>query len=68
MLAVPFVGNADALNFDDLFGLTQPFDHGLKVWLGHLETDDFLAIYRAKQVVVFFLFRFADTRAAGTEC
>lgn len=64
VLAIPFVGDADAFDFDDLFGLTEPLDIGLKVWLGELETNDFLAIYRAKRVIVFFLFRLSRTRTA----
>lgn len=64
VLAMPFVGDVAEHGFDDLFGGTEPFDIGLKVWLGKLETGDFLTIYRAKKVLVFFLFRFSDTTAA----
>lgn len=61
---MPFVGNVAGHDFDDLFGETEPFDIGLKVWLGQLETGDFLAIYRAKKILIFFLFRFSATTAA----
>ena len=64
VMAVPFVGETDTVDFDDLFGQTKPFGATLKVWVGHLDTGDFLAIYRTKQVIVFFLFQFAPTRAA----
>ena len=64
VLAIPHVGDADAIDFDDLFGPTVPFDIGVKVWLGHLETDDYLVIYRAKRVIVYFLFRFSASPAA----
>lgn len=64
VLAIPYVGDSDAINFDDLFGLTKPFDVGVKVWLGELETNDYLAVYRAKRVIVFFLFRFSASAAA----
>jgi hypothetical protein len=36
----------------------------VKVWLGHLETDDFLVVYRVKRVVAYFLFRFSTSTAA----
>lgn len=64
VLAIPYISDSDEMDFDDLFGQTQPFDVELKAWVGELETDDFLVIYRAKHVVVFFLFRFSATRAA----
>lgn len=63
VLALPFVG-VGGHDFDDLFGRTEPFDVGLKIWLGELETNDFLCIYRAKKVLVFFLFRFSASPAA----
>ena len=66
VLAVPYVGDADAIDFDfdELFGPTIPFDSGVKVWLGHLETDDYLVVYRARRVLVYFLFKFSSSTAA----
>jgi len=64
VLAVPHVGDAHAVDFDDLFGPTVPFDIGVKVWLGQLETDDYLIVYRAKRIIVYFLFRFSASPAA----
>lgn len=64
VMAVPFVGETKTIDFDDLFGQTQPFGISLKIWLGHLETGDFLAIYRTKHVIVFFLFQFEPTKVA----
>jgi hypothetical protein len=64
VLAIPHVGDAHALDFDDLFGPTIPFDAGVKVWLGQLETNDYLVIYRVKRVIVYFLFRFSASPAA----
>jgi hypothetical protein len=64
VLAIPYVGDADAIDFDDLFGSTEPFDVGVKVWLGELETNDYVAAYRAKSVIVFFLFRFSASTVA----
>ena len=64
VLAIPYVGDAHEMDFDDHFGVTVPFDIGVKAWLGHLETDDHLVIYRAKRVIVYFLFRFSESPAA----
>ena len=64
VLAITHVGDAHAIDFDELFGPTVPFDIGVKVWLGHLETADYLVIYRAKRVIVYFLFRFSESQAA----
>jgi hypothetical protein len=61
VLAVPYVADADAFDLDELFGPTVPFDLGVKVWLAHLETDDFLVAYRAKRVIVFFLFHLSQS-------
>lgn len=64
ILAIPYVGDAHAIDFDDLFGATVPFDIGVKVCLGPLETGDYLVIYRAKRLIVYFLFRFSESPAA----
>lgn len=64
VLAIPYVGDADSIDFDDLLGSTAPFDVGVKVWIDHLETDDYLLVYRAKRVIVYFLFRFSASPAA----
>ena len=52
---------AKCLAQGDLFGPTVPFDFGVKVWLAHLETDDFLVAYRAKRVIIFFLFHLSQS-------
>lgn len=62
VLAIPHVG--DEIDFDDLFGPTIPFAEGVKVWLGQLETHDYLVTYRAKRVIVYFLFRFSASPEA----
>lgn len=63
VLALPHVSDAHAIDFDDLFGPTLPFDIGVKVWLDLLETNNYLVIYRAKRVIVYFLFRFSESPA-----
>lgn len=59
VLALPYFGDMGQHGFDDLFGYTEPFDVELKTWLGRLETGDYLTIYSAKKLLVFFLFRFS---------
>ena len=49
-------------NFDAIFGGTKPFDVGVKVWLRRFESGDWFALYRAQNVLVFFLFRLSSTR------
>jgi hypothetical protein len=61
VLAVPYVGAADSIDFDGLFGTTRPFGKKGKVWLGRLVTDDILVVYRAGAVLVYFFFRFSTT-------
>lgn len=59
ILAVPYAGASDRVDFDHIVGDTEPFDIGVKVWLGKLDATDWLAIYRAGSIVVFFVFVFA---------
>ena len=64
VLAIPYVGDADSVDFDKLYGPTIPFDTGVKVWLAPPEDGDYPIIYRAKRVIVFLLFRFSESPAA----
>jgi hypothetical protein len=64
VLAIPYVGEADSVDLDELFGRTKPFGKQVKVWVARLETEDFLVGYRAGAVIVFFLFRFSPTLEA----
>ncbi|MGH8611090.1 MAG: hypothetical protein ACREYF_03330 [Gammaproteobacteria bacterium] len=57
MLAIPYTGATEAHDFDEIFGKTKPFDVGVKVWLRRFESGDWFALYRARNVLVFFLFR-----------
>jgi hypothetical protein len=63
--AIPYSGATDQLDFDHIVGPTEPFDVGIKVWLGQLDNTDWLAIYRAKSIVIFFVFVFAPHNALG---
>ena len=57
VLAIPYTGATEAHDFDEIFGATKPFDVGVKVWLRRFESGDWFALYRARNVLVFFLFR-----------
>jgi hypothetical protein len=59
VMAVPFVGEAHAVDFDDLLGPTRPFSKHVKAWCGIFTTGDALVIYRARGVLVYFFFRFS---------
>lgn len=48
-------------SFDSIFGVTTPFDIGVKVWLRHFDSDNWLAAYRVQNVLIFLLFRFSET-------
>ena len=61
--AIPYSGATDQLDFDHIFGRTEPFDVGVKVWLVQLDDTDWLAIYRAKSIIIFFVFVFAPHNA-----
>lgn len=61
VLAMPFTGATDAHDFDDIFGKTKPFDVGVKVWLRCFESGDWFALYRARNVLVFFLFHLSSS-------
>ena len=60
VLAIPYTGVTDAHDFDAIFGDTKPFDVGVKVWLRRFESGDWFALYRARNVLVFLLFRLSS--------
>jgi len=66
VLAIPYTGATDEADFDEIFGDTEPFDLGLKVWLKRFPTGDWFALYRAYNVLVFFLFHFSDDDSMWT--
>jgi hypothetical protein len=61
ILAMPYSGVTDSVDFDSLLGDTKPFDIGVKVWLKPFESGDWFAIFRARNVIVFFLFAIAGS-------
>ncbi|MFA6282922.1 MAG: hypothetical protein WCT30_08765 [Desulfurivibrionaceae bacterium] len=60
VLAIPYSG-AEAADFDKIFGNTKPFDVGVKVWLRRFDSGDWFALYRVRNILVFFLFKFSET-------
>ena len=60
IIAAPYTGATKSHDFDTLLGDTRPFDIGVKIWIKQFETEDWIAIYRARSVVVFFLFAFSQ--------
>ena len=61
VLAIPYTGATEAHDFDAIFGSTKPFDVGVKVWLRRFESGDWFALYRARSVLIFFLFRLSPS-------
>ena len=61
VMAVPYVGDADSFDFDDIFGKTKPSSPQVKIWSGTLVTDDVFVVYRATSVLVYFFFRLSKT-------
>ena len=61
IIAIPYAGGTEALDFDHLLGDTKPFDIGVKVWLRRFETGEWFAIYRARNLLVYLLFRMSES-------
>lgn len=61
VLAIPYSGATEKTDLDNIFGDTKPFDIGVKVWIRHFDTEHWFALYRAQNVLVFFLFRFSKS-------
>ena len=60
VLAIPYTEAPEAHDFDVIFGDTKPFDVGVKVWLRRFASGDWFALYRAQNVLVFFLFQLSS--------
>jgi hypothetical protein len=61
VMAVPYVGDASAVDFDEILGSSKPFSPKVKAWVGLLVTGDALAVYRTQRVLVYFFFRFSNS-------
>lgn len=64
ILCIPYHGASPALDFDDLFGKTKPFEIGVKLWLFKpFKNDDFFAIYKSQNILLYILFCFSGVTA-----
>lgn len=61
VLAITYSGATEAVDVDIIFGNTQPFDVGVKVWLCPYDSGDWFALYRAQNILVYFLFKLSET-------
>ena len=59
VLAVPYFDESKSVDFDDLLGNTMSFDIGLKVWIRAMEGGGWVAIYKAREVLLYLLFWFS---------
>lgn len=62
VLAIPYSGATDELDFDVIFGTTKPFDVGVKVWMRPFECGDWFVLYRTRGALVYFLFNFSESQ------
>lgn len=62
VLAIPYTGAKGAHDFDAILGDTKPFDIGVKIWPRRFESGDWFVLYRAHNVLVFFLFRLSNSK------
>ena len=65
VLAITYHGATESVDvvIDKILGDTHPFDVGVKLWLRPFDSGDWFVLYRAKNILVFFLFKFSDTDA-----
>ncbi len=62
VLAIPYGGATDAIDLDEELGPTLPFAADVKVWLRACDSGDWFVVYRARNVLVWFLFQFSEAR------
>ncbi len=62
IVAVPYVGGGK-VDIDKLLGDTKPFDAGVKAWIRQMENNDWFVVYKAEDVLVYFLFWFSGDKA-----
>ncbi len=62
VVAVPYFDKSNTVDFDELMGNAKPFDTGLKTWIRPVGQDDWFAIYRARDLVLYLLFLFSGNR------
>lgn len=64
--AIPHIGAGDETNFDEIMGPALPFATGFHAWMKMIdEGPDWMVIYRAKSVLIYFIFVFGIHNAAA---
>ena len=59
IIAIPYYGKDNTIDFDELVGNTKPFDIGVKVWLKPVNNDNWWVIFKAFNMVVFMFYWFS---------
>lgn len=64
--AIPHIGASDETNFDEIMGQTLPFATGFRAWMKMIDAGpDWIVVYRAKSVLIFFVFVFGENNSAA---
>lgn len=64
--AIPYIGASEGINFDELIGPTLPFATEFRAWMKLIgEGPDWMVIYRAKSVLIYFVFVFGKHNAVA---
>lgn len=57
--AIPHIGASEETNFDEIMGPALPFATGIHAWMKTIdEGPDWMVVYRAKSVLIYFIFVF----------
>ena len=67
VLAIPYSGTTEAHDFDSILGDTKPFDIGIKVWIRPFDSENWFALYRARNILVYFLFCLSNTKSVWND-
>jgi len=63
ILCIPYHCASPALDFDDYFGKTKPFEIGVKLWIKPFENSDFFAAYKSQNILLYIFFCFSGATA-----
>lgn len=61
VLAIPYGGATDAIDLDEELGPRKPFAAGVKAWFHPFESGDWFVVYRARTLLVWFLFWLSES-------
>lgn len=59
ILAIPYIGKLDRLDFDTILGETKPFEIGIKLWVSKFENADYFAVYKSQDILLWLVFGFS---------